>query len=174
MQLPGQPAPNKVVNFQPVSLRELKDLSVVYDARGRQLTLDRSVVPAEGDSRSGPPSKGEVVRLLSTGILALKEKNNLKITDPIPAGSVVVVTIQGKFGATTLPINADLFPRPDRVSEQAFRTADRDQYNRKAITELAQERGGDLSIRVTHEPGGVASIKYNQDIKFELMPMPKP
>lgn len=165
VQVPGQPVaqPMQVVNIKVATIAELKGLNRFYDARGRELAMEQSGTPREGDSISGSPSRGEVVRLIATGVQELKAKNG----GVIPADEVVVVTIQGKYGATVLPINAELFPRPDRVSEKAFRVAERDPANRKAIVELSEPKG-DLSVRITHEPGGVATIKYNQAVNFEL------
>lgn len=165
-QLPGQPAQpaQQVVNIKESTVSELKGLTSVYDAKGRELPLNRSVVPSEGDSKGGSPSPGEVVRLIATGVQELKAKNG----GVIPADEVVVVKIQGKFGPTVMPINADRFPRPDRVSEQAYRVADRDPANHKAIWELSEPKG-DLMLRITHEAGGVATIKYSQPVIFELV-----
>lgn len=165
--LAGQPPANPgrdLVKIKQATVTEFKGLTTVYDGHGRELTLDKSVVPRERDSQSGAPSKGEVLRLLATGIQDLKDKNG----GVIPADEVVVVTIQNKFGPAIFPLRADLFPRPDRVSDRALRMADRDQLNHRAITEFSREKGGDLSLRVTHEAGGVASITYDQPIVFEL------
>jgi hypothetical protein len=169
VQVPGQPVapaqanPMQVVNIKLATIAELKGLNRFYDARGRELSLEQSRTPREGDSISGSPSPGEVVRLIATGVQQLKAANG----GNIPADEVVVVTIQSKYGPTILPINAELFPRPDRVNEKAFAIANRDPATRKAIAELSDPKG-DLSVRITHEAGGVATIKYNQAVTFEL------
>ena len=162
---PGQANPQRdLVKIKQATVTGFNGLTTVYDGRGRELTLDKSAVPRERDSVGGAPSAGEVARLFATGIQDLKDKNG----GVIPADETVVVTVQGKFGPTILPLNANLFPRPDRMGEKAFRIADRDQLNHRAITDLSREKGGDLAIRVTHERGGVATIEYNQPVIFEL------